>query len=56
MNDFLPEVTIKTVKAKYTPFKCVVCNGWGTVSHQRVKCHAFNGRGFLEIPVEEAQE
>lgn len=54
--DNVPEVKVKTVKAKYTPFKCVVCNGWGTVSNQRVKCHACLGKGFLEIPVEEVRE
>lgn len=51
----LPEVKIKEVKPKFTPIKCVVCNGWGTVSNMRVKCHACFGKGYLEIPAEEVR-
>lgn len=32
--------------------KCPVCNGWGTVSFKRVKCHACKGKGFVLIPIE----
>lgn len=31
------------------PFKCVVCNGWGTVSSQRVECHACKGKGYILV-------
>lgn len=33
--------------------KCVVCNGFGTVSHRRVKCHACKGCGYLIVDQEE---
>lgn len=55
MDKSLPEIKIREVKPKFTFIKCVVCNGWGTVSHQRVKCHACDGRSYLEIPVEEVR-
>lgn len=53
MEKSILEVKVKEVKPKFTLIRCVVCNGWGTVSNQRVKCHACDGRGYLEIPVEE---
>ncbi len=39
------------VTRKYIAQKCPVCNGWGTVSNQRVKCHACEGIGYIRIPV-----
>ncbi|MGA3292044.1 MAG: hypothetical protein ABSC49_02755 [Candidatus Microgenomates bacterium] len=32
--------------------KCPVCNGFGTVSFQKIKCHACDGKGFILIPAE----
>lgn len=55
MDKFLPEVKVKEVKPKFTLIRCVVCNGWGTVSNQKVRCHACEGKGYLEIPVEEVK-
>ena len=40
-------------KPAYMPVKCVVCNGWGTVSNQRIKCHACEGKGYLLVPTKE---
>jgi len=34
---------------KYTPFKCPVCNGFGTVSFKKIKCHACQGTGIVLI-------
>lgn len=41
------------IKPKYIPFKCVVCNGFGTVNWGKIKCHACDGVGFILIPPEE---
>jgi len=40
------------VYIKYTPFKCPVCNGFGTVSFKKIKCHACQGFGFVLIDQE----
>ena len=34
---------------KYSAQRCPVCNGFGTVSNKRVKCHGCSGRGFVTI-------
>lgn len=31
------------------PFKCPVCNGWGTVSFNKLTCHACKGLGYVVI-------
>ena len=33
----------------YIPQKCPVCNGFGTVSYAKVKCHGCDGRGYVVI-------
>jgi len=35
---------------QYVVHKCPVCNGWGTVSYRKLKCHACGGSGYLKIP------
>ncbi len=41
---------------------CPVCNGFGTLSYGKKKCHACNGRGFVVInnetgmPVEDREK
>jgi len=47
------KTNIVNVKASSIPFKCVVCNGFGTVSNQRIQCRACLGKGYLLIPAEE---
>lgn len=37
------------VTPKRIPFKCVVCNGWGTLSYGKKKCHACKGLGYIVI-------
>lgn len=44
------------VKPKFIAQKCPVCNGWGTVSFQRVTCHACKGHGYISIPLEDERE
>ena len=29
--------------------KCSVCNGFGTVTNKRIKCHGCGGCGFIVI-------
>lgn len=41
------------VKPKFIPFRCVICNGFGTVSNMRVRCHACDGKGYIEVPPKE---
>lgn len=46
----------KELKPRYIAQRCPVCNGFGTVSNQRVICHACKGKGFILIPVEKERE
>lgn len=34
---------------KFVPFRCTNCNGWGTVTYQKIKCHTCGGSGTLII-------
>lgn len=45
----------ETVKVKpiYTPVKCVVCNGFGTVTKDRRTCHGCKGKGYILVKAEE---
>ncbi|MFA6359048.1 MAG: hypothetical protein WCY09_10420 [Candidatus Omnitrophota bacterium] len=40
---------INTTKTKFTPHRCVNCNGWGTVTYKKLKCHTCNGTGVVII-------
>ena len=31
------------------PVKCVVCNGFGTVSSAKKVCHACDGKGYILV-------
>ena len=31
------------------PFKCPVCNGWGTVKHGELVCQACGGNGYVVV-------
>lgn len=41
-----------TGSPKYFAQKCPVCNGWGTVSFKRINCHACEGKGYVQIPID----
>lgn len=47
---------VNKIAPKKIPFKCVVCNGWGTVSTKRIQCHACNGKGYILIDNSEEPE
>lgn len=34
----------------YTPVKCVVCNGFGTLSYGRKTCPACEGKAYILVP------
>ena len=38
-----------TQTLRFSPTKCPVCNGFGTVKHGQLVCGACNGRGFVVI-------
>jgi len=43
---------INNIKVKYTPHRCPNCNGWGTVTYQKIKCHTCKGKGFIILDQE----
>jgi DnaJ-class molecular chaperone len=40
-------------KPKKIPFKCPVCNGFGTLKYGEKQCQACKGLGFVVIAQEE---
>lgn len=34
-------------KIRFTPHRCPNCNGWGTVTYQKLQCHTCNGTGMV---------
>ena len=47
----------ETVRVKPTgmPFRCVICNGFGSLSYGKKVCQACNGKGYILVPVEEVK-
>jgi len=43
------------ITPKKIPFKCPVCNGFGTLKNGTLICHACNGKGYVVIDNEERQ-
>lgn len=44
------------VTPKYIPFKCPVCNGFGTLKYGEIICHACDGKGFVLVDQEREKE
>ena len=47
-------MTDQPIKVKETipnriPFKCVVCNGFGSLKYGTKTCQACNGKGYVEV-------
>lgn len=40
------------IRIKKIPFKCVVCNGFGTISYGKKLCHACDGKGYILVDQE----
>lgn len=38
------------------PYRCPVCNGFGTVSYKKLTCHACKGTGYVVISSEERKK
>lgn len=51
-----------TNNIRFTPIKCPICNGFGTVKHGQLICNSCSGKGFVVIdqetglPVEQKRE
>jgi len=43
------QTEVKQIIPKRIPFKCPVCNGFGTLKHGELICHACNGKGYVVI-------
>lgn len=43
-------------KPNIAPFKCPVCNGFGTISFKKVTCHACKGKGYVVINLDRQRE
>lgn len=41
---------------KKIPFKCPVCNGFGTLQYGKKTCHACAGKGYIVIDNEDRKE
>jgi hypothetical protein len=41
---------IEKVSPTNIPFKCPVCNGYGTVSSEKYQCHGCKGKGWVLTP------
>ena len=37
------------IRINVIPFKCPVCNGYGSVNYGKAVCHACEGKGYLLI-------
>lgn len=46
---------VENITPKKIPFRCPVCNGFGTLKHGSIKCHACEGKGYVVIDNEERQ-
>lgn len=49
MNEEFRET--QKVEPQQVPFKCPVCNGFGSLKYGAVECHACRGLGYVVIPV-----
>ena len=46
----------KIVEPTVLPFKCPVCNAWGTVGYKKEICHACKGKGYILVDQKEYDE
>jgi DnaJ-class molecular chaperone len=44
------------INIKVAPFKCVVCNGFGTLSFGKKLCHACKGKGYIIINLDREKD
>lgn len=57
MDDINQIIDTKKLLPKRIPFRCVNCNGYGSVQYGKKRCHSCNGLGFIVIDqeIKEAQ-
>ena len=46
---------VKKIEPNRIPFRCPVCNGFGTVKHGSLTCHACGGKGYVVVDNKERQ-
>ena len=46
----------KQIEPNLLPFKCPVCNGWGTLGYRKKPCHACKGKGYILVDQAEYDE
>jgi len=56
MDDINQIIDPKKLRPKRVPFRCVNCNGYGTVQYGKKICHSCNGKGFIVIDQEIKEE
>lgn len=49
-------VKVRKVKPTQIGQKCPVCSGFGTLKYGTIKCHGCKGKGFILVPVFDAEE
>jgi hypothetical protein len=57
MDEKEPVQISNQVKVKPTgiPFRCVICNGFGTLKYGEKKCQGCEGKGYILVPTEEVK-
>lgn len=43
-------------EANYLPFRCPVCNGFGTLKYGEIKCQACEGKGYVVVEQKYSQK
>ena len=46
----------KELKPKGIPYRCPVCNGFGTLKYGSKTCQACSGTGYILVPIEEEKD
>jgi len=49
MDDINQIIDPKKLVPKIIPFKCVNCNGYGTVQYGKKICHSCKGKGYILV-------
>ena len=51
-NDKIKVVNDTKIEPKILPFRCPVCNGFGTLKHGSKICSACGGKGYITVSQE----
>ena len=47
--DKTPVINGVDIKPKAIPFRCPVCNGFGSLKYGSIKCQACEGKGYIVV-------